>query len=500
MSDGNGELPQGWAEATIEELCDLNPKHDRNLTDETEVSFVPMAAVSDVHGTITDPQVRPYGEVRKGFTHFADGDVIFAKITPCMENGKAASVRGMTNRLACGTTEFYVFRSLGAVNQDYLFHFVRQESYRTAARAQMQSGVGQARVPKDFVLNTTLPTPPLAEQRRIVSKIESLQERSSRAREALSEVGPLLEQFRQSVLAAAFRGDLTADWREAHPDVESASSMVARIQPPPPPSRADSATENEIDGDCGLSVGPTNRPIPSTWQCTRLTRVAQLVTGHTPSRKHPEYWDGGIPWIGIKDARDRNGCVITETQQHVTELGLANSASRLLPAGTVLVTRTTNSIGYSVVLGKEMATSQDFVGWVLPKEINPQFLMYLMLAEYHGLRRFAKGSTSNPTVYFSEVLAFHVALPPTDEQNEIVARVESMLATIDQQARSAAESLSELTKLHQSILAKAFRGELVPQDPNDEPASVLLERIRREREATSVTKSNRSPRKASGRK
>jgi type I restriction enzyme S subunit len=223
------DLPNGWIQATIDELCDLNPKHNQELSDKTLVSFVPMAAVSDVLGTIIEPQDRTLGEVRKGYTHFADGDVIFAKIAPCMENGKAASVRGMTNGLACGTTEFYVFRSHGVINQDFLFHFIRQESYRKAAGAAMQSGVGQTRVPKEFVLNTELPVPPLTEQRRVVAKIEALQERSRRAREALTEVGPLLEQFRQSVLAAAFRGNLTADWRAAHPNVEPASKLLHRI-------------------------------------------------------------------------------------------------------------------------------------------------------------------------------------------------------------------------------------------------------------------------------
>jgi type I restriction enzyme, S subunit len=230
VREGSVDLPKGWIQATIGELCDLNPKHNGELSDETPVSFVPMAAVSDILGTITESQVRTLGEVRKGYTHFADGDVIFAKITPCMENGKAASVRGMTNGLACGTTEFYVFRSHGAIDQDFLFYFIRQESYRKAARAAMQSGVGQARVPKEFILNTELPLPPLAEQQRIVAKIEALQERSRRAREALSEVGPLLEQFRQSVLATAFRGDLTADWRATHPDVEPASELLQRIR------------------------------------------------------------------------------------------------------------------------------------------------------------------------------------------------------------------------------------------------------------------------------
>ena len=191
------ELPERWCVSTIDELCELNPKHDSSLKANLQVSFVPMASVSEVDGRITTPEVRPFGEVKKGYTHFADGDVILAKITPCMENGKAASVRGLVNGLACGTTEFFVFRSRGGIDQDYLFKFIRQESFRRAARATMQSGVGQARVPKEFVLGTEIPLPPLPEQRRIVAKIEALQSHSRKTREALEAIPPLLEQFRQ---------------------------------------------------------------------------------------------------------------------------------------------------------------------------------------------------------------------------------------------------------------------------------------------------------------
>src|SRR4051794_8731059 len=128
MMDAN-DLPEGWGRATIDELCELNPKHPATVDDNTPISFVPMAAVCEERGAIVGAEPRLFGEVKKGYIHFADGEVIFAKITPCMENGKAASVRGMVNGLACGTTEFFVLRSRGAINQDYLFHFIRQENY-----------------------------------------------------------------------------------------------------------------------------------------------------------------------------------------------------------------------------------------------------------------------------------------------------------------------------------------------------------------------------------
>ncbi|WP_197456049.1 restriction endonuclease subunit S [Stieleria neptunia] len=440
-------------------------------------------------GRLLDYRTIAEDGVTSNKNHFFPGQIVYSKIRPYLSKVIIADFEGL-----CSADMYPISTPL---ELRYLFRYMLSDFFLAAVKNQAGNRVVLPKVNQRQLYDVSVPVPPLAEQRRIVTAIESLQARSSRAREALSEVGPLLEQFRQSVLRSAFSGRLTADWRAAHPDVEPASEMVSRIPEPPPPARAKSATPNRIEGDSGLSVGPTGKDLPATWFCTRLTRIARLVTGHTPSRKHPEYWNGGVPWIGIKDARDQNGRVIDETYQQVTKLGLANSASRLLPAGTVLVTRTTNSIGYSVILGKEMATSQDFVGWVLPTDVNPKFLMYLMLAEYDGLRRFAKGSTSNPTVYFSEVLAFHIALPPTQEQNEIVDRVESMLDTIEEQSAMLQGSESALTQLDQSILAKAFRGELVPQNPNDEPAAELLARIRAAREADTPKKKSKAKSRSS---
>ena len=150
-----------------------------------------------------------------------------------------------------------------------------------------------------------------------------------------------------------------------------------------------------------LSVGRSDLKGPIGWEWVLLTDIARLETGHTPSREHPEYWDGDIPWIGIKDARIHHGRMIQETLQAVSELGLQNSAARLLPTGTVCLSRTA-SVGYALVMGKNMATSQDFVNWVCSEAILPSYLMYLFLAERESLDRFGKGTT-HTTIYFPEV-------------------------------------------------------------------------------------------------
>ena len=179
------------------------------------------------------------------------------------------------------------------------------------------------------------------------------------------------------------------------------------------------ATTGVIPGRIALSVGCPDLPPPKGWAWTPLSSIAQLESGHTPSRKHPEYWDGGVPWIGIKDATENHGRILADTNQHVSELGLENSSARLLPANTVCLSRTA-SVGFVVVMGRPMATSQDFVNWICGPKIEPHYLKYVLLAENEALWRFASGTT-HQTIYYPEAKAFHVCLPPLAEQKAIAA-------------------------------------------------------------------------------
>ena len=179
------------------EVCTVNPRTARtgHSGEETAVSFVPMAAVDERFGTIAVREERSLAEVSKGFTAFMDGDVLFAKITPCMENGKAALARNLTNGVGRGSTEFYVLRPGDRVLSEYIYHFVRQPGFREAAKRSFTGTAGQQRVPKSFMENALLPIPTLDEQRRIVdvlnraARIERLR---ARAAERLREFIPAL--------------------------------------------------------------------------------------------------------------------------------------------------------------------------------------------------------------------------------------------------------------------------------------------------------------------
>jgi type I restriction enzyme S subunit len=177
--------------------------------------------------------------------------------------------------------------------------------------------------------------PPLVEQRRIVAKIDALAARSKRARAYLDRVEALATRAKQAVLAAAFRGELTDDWRSANSDAQTVADLLASTPESDQSRGGREATTDITPGLAAISVNDPRTPLPEGWAWVGLRRIARQEAGHTPSRSYPEYWDGGVPWIGIRDAGAHHGRTITETIQTISNKGLENSSARLLPAGTV---------------------------------------------------------------------------------------------------------------------------------------------------------------------
>ena len=245
------------------------------------------------------------------------------------------------------------------------------------------------------------------------------------------------------------------------------------------------ATTDVIPGVAALSVGLTDRPAPPGWRWVRLTDVARLESGHTPSRKRLDYWNGDVPWLTLPDARAHHGKVINQTSQWISEAGLANSAARLLPTDTVCLSRTA-SVGNVTRLGRPMATSQDFVNWVCSRELDPRFLQYAILAEGDHLLEFGKGTT-HMTIYFPAVLAFHICMPPHAEQERIVDRVDALLTQVNVARGRLANVRDILKRFRQSVLAAACSGRLTQdwRDRTDAPGTAvdLLENVRRARAA-----------------
>lgn len=220
--EDHGVELDGWNQGYLSDFCEVNPKKavTKNLPDDLDVSFVPMPALSDVLGEITDPQVRKLKEVRTGFTNFVEGDVVFAKITPCMENGKSAVVGSLVNGIGFGTTEFYVLRCTNLLYNRYLYHLVRSRSFRAKAKAVMTGAVGQQRVPKSFIEEYPIMLPSIPEQNEIVRILDSLFAKEQQGKEAAEAVLEKIDLLKKSILARAFRGELGTNAPTDEPAIE----------------------------------------------------------------------------------------------------------------------------------------------------------------------------------------------------------------------------------------------------------------------------------------
>lgn len=391
----------------------MNPRRPAlSRAEDAPTSFVPMEAVDEVAGAIR-PRLRPFWEVKKGYTYFEAGDVLFAKITPCMENGKQAIAEKLIGGFGFGTTEFHVVRPRENIIATWLHRFLRQRRIRAAAVNAFTGAVGQQRVPPEFLSELVLPIPPLPEQHRIADAIDA----------AMAEAEAVVR---------------TAEAQRA--DLERLEFRIFEAAFPVSPLALENG--DELDG----------------WTWRLLTDVARLESGHTPSRRRPEWWGGDTPWIALPDIRALDGATAFATGETINNGGLANSSARLLPAGTVCLSRTA-SVGFVTVMGCPMATSQDFVNWVCGEGLNPWFLAYALMASRSWLRELASGAV-HKTIYMPTLKALRVCVPSFDEQARIVAHIEHCRAELVASRGAATAQRTAVAALPSVILSAAFRGQL----------------------------------------
>jgi type I restriction enzyme S subunit len=198
-----------WEMRRMPDLAEINPSRAGNvkLKPTDKVSFVPMKAVDDLTGKIAWPETREFHEVAKGYTWFQNGDVIFARITPCMQNGKAALAQNLGNGVGFGSTEFHVIRAREAVCPEWIYYLVRHKAFRDDAAEHFKGTAGQQRVPQNF-LQKLIPVPPLPEQHRIVAELDALQTEVDALKRLQAETAAELDALLPSILDKAFKGEL----------------------------------------------------------------------------------------------------------------------------------------------------------------------------------------------------------------------------------------------------------------------------------------------------
>lgn len=201
---------------------------------------------------------------------------------------------------------------------------------------------------------------------------------------------------------------------------------------------------------------PPQEPTRANWRWHLLTNLARLATGHTPSRREVSYWGGDIPWLQLPDIRAVDGRRIFETSESTNLLGIENSSSVLLPENTVCMSRTA-SVGFVTIMGRPMATSQDFVNWICGPDLDPDFLMRALIRSRDEIRDLGSGATHH-SIYFQTVLAFNVCVPEIKEQRRIAGGLSRRLTETERIISLLRQELAEIEALPNALLRAAFNG------------------------------------------
>lgn len=493
-------LPNGWEYTTLGAIAHINLKPGVNgLSDDSLVSFVPMAAVEAGTGRMHASEVRHLRDVRRGYTAFRDGDIVFAKITPCMENGKTAIARDLESGLGFGSTEFHVIRPLADVETQFIYHLLTRESLRAAARAHMTGTAGQLRVPADFLIDLPIPLPPLAEQHRIVAAIEQQFTRLDVAVAALRRAQTALKRYRASVLKSAVEGRLTASWRAAHPGVEPASALLARILAE---RRARWETDLRAKGKDPAKARYDEPKAPDTtgllelparWCWATVDQLTDVAGGVTKGRDLTGRTTTTLPYLRV--ANVQRGYLDLDVIKTIA-IPVEEVHRYLLHVGDVVLTEggDADKLGRAALWQGQITAcahqNHIFRARMMDDGVLPPWLVVYLNSEQGQayFRRAAKQTVNLASINLTQLRACPMPLPPLAEQHQIVAEVERRLSVVAEVEAEITANLARAARLRQSILREAFAGRLVPQDPADEPASMLLERIRRTQHGSDKSK------------
>ncbi len=485
-------IPSNWCWSQLAEIGVLSPRN--KAPDTLEVSFVPMPLIAADYGVANQHEIRPWAEIKKGYTHFAEGDVGLAKITPCFENGKSSVFRNLTGGIGSGTTELHIVRPL-FVNQDYILLFLKSPHFIETGIPKMTGTAGQKRVPTDYFSNSPFPLPPLAEQHRIVAKVDELMSLCDQLEAAKAErekcrdslVAASLQglnqpaeeeeafreharftfnnlpritsrtvhikQLRQTILNLAVRGKLVPQ----NPSDEPAAELLKRFVA----ERLKQVKERKLripKVPLAVSIGDIPADLPETWCICTLGEIA-LVSDPNPSHRYPSYEGGTVPilstqeFCGNDDWNTRTAKLVHE-DFFKFQLGSCRFSD-----GDIVFARK-GRIGLPRFLPPlEKYTFSHTVFIVKPLSgVLPTYLLWVLKREaaVSWLTKEMNQNTGVPTLGKDKTERLPLGLPPLAEQHRIVAKVDELMAICDQLERQITATEQDSRRFLESVLADAL--------------------------------------------
>jgi type I restriction enzyme S subunit len=437
------ELPNGWCEAAVSDVTGPFVVADPTKTPTKLFKYVDIGSIDNKTQTIANPKVIKGAEApSRARRVIHTGDTLFSTVRTYLKN-IALVPEDLSGQLT--STGIAVLRPNEAINPRYLFTWACSDRF-VEAISVTQDGTMYPAVSDRDVADGMIRVPPLREQGRIVTKIDRLARKSKRASEHLDHMLRLVEKYKQAILTAAIRGELTPH--------EDNSEFRAR---------------------------PFSQVVASTFYGPRIGKDA--------------YVGSGIPTLRTTDIGDWG--LITPRQPPQVRVSAAEFEKWGLKHGDLMVTRTGATIGkcavYDETLGPALPSAYLIRVRLELGFIDPTFAVLFLLSPL-GQQQLLDGRTAvaQPNINAPAIVSLKLPVPNLELQKQIVRRVQSAFSWIDRLATEATNARELIDHLNQAILAKAFRGELVPQDPNDEPASVLLERINSSAKCPTIKKKSKT--------
>ena len=419
------DIPESWKWVRVQEVTCLNPKND--LPDELEVSFIPMALVDDGYRNKHTFEVRTWGEIKKGFTHFAEGDIGIAKITPCFQNRKSVIFRNLKNSYGAGTTELSIIRVVdNLLSRDFLLWFFKSLYFIANGVKSFTGTAGQQRIHKDYLSMCVFPLPPLAEQKRIVAKIEELLPYIDRYEQAWSKLEQFNRRFpedmKKSLLQYAIQGKLV----EQRPAEGTAEELFAQIQA----EKQRLIKEGKIKKEKPLpEITEDEKPfdIPESWKWVRV----QEVTCLNPKNDLPDELEVSFIPMALVDDGYRNKHTfevrtwgeIKKGFTHFAEgdIGIAKITPCFQNRKSVIFRNLKNSYGagtteLSIIRVVDNLLSRDFLLWFFKS-------LYFIA---NGVKSFT-GTAGQQRIHKDYLSMCVLPLPPLAEQKRIVEKLKQLL-------------------------------------------------------------------------
>jgi type I restriction enzyme S subunit len=483
-------LPDGWVWSSLHEIGEIAPRNEAN--DDQDASFVPMNLISENYGDPVIHEVRPWKDIKGGFTHFREGDVVLAKITPCFQNGKSAVMRGLTNGFGAGTTELHVYRGTSSVTiPEYVLIYLKSPRFIAEGIPKMTGTAGQKRITRDYFAGNRFPLPPTNEQRRIVTRVNELMvfcdrleqqhngnfenhqilvetllatltdvESHNAFREAWKRIADhfdtlfttehSVDQLKDTILEVAAMGKLVSQ----DPHEEPASALLEDIDR----TKRRMISEGSIKQQASLpEIAEHEKPylLPRAWEWSRLGSIAYQITDgahHTPV-----YVPDGVPFLSVKDMStgelDFSETRYISTEQH-KEL-----TKRCHPQkGDLLLTKI-GTTGVPVLVETDQPFSL-FVSVALIKFPQERILgtFLSLLVKSPLVKAQSEEGTEgvgNKNLVLRKIAAFVLPIPPMREQRRIVTKVDELMALCDNLKARLADARTIQVRLADAIVNQA---------------------------------------------